>query len=65
VKPDVPLNFFTVVEAARRRGEVAVGYRLTAEMADHASSYGVYLNPEKSRLVTFSGQDRLIVLAES
>jgi ion channel POLLUX/CASTOR len=65
VKPDVPLNFFTVVEAARRRGEVAVGYRLTAEMADHASSYGVYLNPEKSRLVTFSGRDRLIVLAES
>jgi ion channel POLLUX/CASTOR len=65
VKPGVPLNFFTVVEAARRRGEVAVGYRLTAEMADHASSYGVYLNPEKSRLVTFSGQDRLIVLAES
>jgi voltage-gated potassium channel Kch len=65
VKPDVPLNFFTVVEAARRRCEVAVGYRLTAETADPASSYGVYLNPEKSRLVTFSGQDRLIVLAES
>jgi voltage-gated potassium channel Kch len=65
VKPDVPMNFFTVVEAVRRRGEVAVGYRLTAETADPASSYGVYLNPEKSRLVTFSGQDRLIVLAES
>jgi hypothetical protein len=61
----VPLNFFTAVEAARRRGEVAVGYRLTAETADPASSYGVYLNPEKSRLVTFSGRDRLIVLAES
>jgi voltage-gated potassium channel Kch len=65
VKAGVPLNFYTVVEAARRRGEVAVGYRLAAETADPTSSYGVHLNPEKPRLVTFSGRDRLIVLAES
>jgi ion channel POLLUX/CASTOR len=65
VKPGVPMNFYTVIEAARRRGEVAVGYRLAAETSDPAASYGVYLNPEKSRRVTFSGQDRLIVLAES
>ena len=65
VKPGVPLNFYTLVEAARRRGEVAVGYRIAAETADPTVSYGVYLNPEKSRRVTFSGQDRLIVLAES
>jgi ion channel POLLUX/CASTOR len=65
VKPGVPLKFYTVVEAARRRGEVAVGYRLAAKRADPAASYGVYLNPEKSRRVTFSGHDRLIVLAES
>jgi ion channel POLLUX/CASTOR len=65
VKPGVPMNFYTVIEAARRRGEVTVGYRLAAETSDPAASYGVYLNPEKSRRVTFSGQDRLIVLAES
>jgi voltage-gated potassium channel Kch len=65
VKPGAPLNFYTVVEAARRRGEVAVGYRLAAETANPAASYGVYLNPEKSRRITFSEQDRLIVLAES
>jgi ion channel POLLUX/CASTOR len=65
VNPGEPLNFYTVVEAARRRGEVAVGYRLAAKTADPTASYGVYLNPEKSRRVTFSGQDRLIVLAES
>jgi voltage-gated potassium channel Kch len=64
-KPGVPLNFYTMVEAARRRGEVAVGYRLAAQTADPAASYGVYLNPEKSRRVTFSEQDKLIVLAES
>jgi ion channel POLLUX/CASTOR len=65
VKPGVPLNFYTVVESARRRGEVAVGYRLQAETADPAASYGVHLNPAKSERVTFAGGDRLIVLAES
>ena len=64
VEPGVPLNFYTVVEAARRRGEVAVGYRLQAE-AGPAASYGVHLNPEKSRHVTFTEHDNLIVLAES
>jgi ion channel POLLUX/CASTOR len=65
VKPGVPLNFYTVVEAARRRGEVAVGYRLQTETADPAASYGIHLNPAKSGRVTFSEGDRLIVLAES
>jgi voltage-gated potassium channel Kch len=65
VKPGVPLNFYTVVEAARRRGEVAVGYRLQAETADPAASYGIHLNPEKFWRVAFSERDRLIVLAEA
>jgi ion channel POLLUX/CASTOR len=65
VEPCVPLNFYTVLEAARRRGEVAVGYRLESESGDPAASYGVHLNPEKSRRVTFTEHDNLIVLAES
>jgi hypothetical protein len=31
---------------------------LAAQTADPAAPYGVYSNPEKSRLVTFFGQDR-------
>ena len=65
VKPGVPLNFYTVVEAARRRGEVAVGYRLDAETGDPEASYGVHLNPDKSRPITFDERDKLIVLAQS
>jgi ion channel POLLUX/CASTOR len=34
VEPDVPLTFYTVVEAARRRGELAAGYRLSAEVGN-------------------------------
>lgn len=61
---DQPVNFYTVVEAARRRGEVAIGYRLRALAGDAAQSYGVVVNPDKSRTVTFGEADRVIVIAE-
>ncbi len=60
----VPLSFYTVVEAARRRGEIAIGYRLLAK-ADDPNGHGVVVNPEKSVAVTFSPGDKVIVLAES
>ena len=60
-----PLNFYTVVEAARRRSEIAMGYRLRALAGDAAQAYGVKINPIKSNMITFSAEDRIIVLAES
>jgi ion channel POLLUX/CASTOR len=65
VQPDVPLSFYTVVEAARRRGEAAVGYRTKAEAQDPRRSYGVRLNPAKSRRITFAEGDSVIVVAGS
>jgi hypothetical protein len=59
-----PVNFFTVVAAARQRGEVAMGYRLRALAGDAARAYGVVVNPDKSKMVTFGEADRLIVVAE-
>lgn len=60
-----PVNFYTMVEAARRRGQTAIGYRLAAEAGEVARSYGVHTNPQKSRLVTFVPEDKLIVLSEN
>lgn len=57
--------FYTVVGAARQRGEVAIGYRHHAQAHDSARSYGVRVNPPKSVPVTFSREDRVIVLAEN
>ena len=65
VRPGVPLSFYTVVEAVRRRGEVAVGYRVKAEAGDPRKSYGVRLNPAKSRRIEFVEGDKVIVLAQS
>jgi Trk K+ transport system NAD-binding subunit len=59
-----PVNFYTVTEAARRRGETALGYRLMNENHDSEKAYGVHTNPDKSQKVTFSAEDRIIVIAE-
>ena len=60
-----PVNFYTVVEAASRRGEAAFGYRLKALSNDASQAHGVVVNPDKSKRVTFGEDDRIIVLAES
>src|SRR5215207_1017236 len=59
-----PVNFYTVTEAARKRGETALGYRITAEVNDSGKSYGVHTNPRKSEQVTFVPDDKIIVIAE-
>jgi len=58
------VNFYTVVEAAKRRGETAIGYRLASEAGDAAKSYGVHTNPKKSAQVVFNSADKVIVIAE-
>ncbi len=60
----VEVNFYTVVEAARRRGEVAIGYRELADAKNAEKSYGVVVNPKKSEKVSFTKDDQVIVLAE-
>ncbi|HEU4562841.1 MAG TPA: hypothetical protein VFS20_33735 [Longimicrobium sp.] len=59
-----PVTFYTVLEAARRQGQVAIGYRIEAKSFDSAASYGVRLNPKKGEMVAFAPDDRVIVLAE-
>jgi Trk K+ transport system NAD-binding subunit len=58
------VNFYTVVEAARQRGETAIGYRITAQASDASQSYGVHTNPKKSALVSFAPEDKVVVIAE-
>lgn len=60
-----PVNFYTVVEAAKRRGETTIGYRVMSESHNAGKDYGVHVNPKKSGVVTFKPDDKLIVIAES
>jgi voltage-gated potassium channel Kch len=65
VQLGAPVNFYTVVEAARRRNEVAIGYREKAKASNAEQQYGVTLNPHKSGQITFDAKDRIVVLAEN
>jgi hypothetical protein len=64
IEPGVVVDFYTVAEAALARGETAIGYRVAADAHDAARAYGVHVNPPKSRPISFSPADRVIVLAE-
>ncbi len=59
VRPVPGMTFATVVEAARRRNEVAIGYR-RAELGE--GEHGIVLNADKTLPMPMI--DRIIVLAE-
>ena len=61
---DRAVPFAAVIEAARRRGEIAFGYRVAARSEDASAAYGVSLNPSKRSPLTFTAADRIVVLAE-
>jgi hypothetical protein len=48
----------------RRRGEVAIGYRIASLARDVSRAYGVKVNRMKGETVTFADEDRIIVIAE-
>ena len=64
VATDQPVNFYTITEAARLRGETAIGYRIMSESHDAEKAYGVHTNPKKSERVIFKPEDKLIVISE-
>lgn len=64
ITPGQPINFCTVLEAARRQGQTAIGYRLLSEASAPDQAFGVHLNPDKAAPITLAAQDRVIVLAD-
>ena len=58
------VNFYTCVEAALKKGETAIGYRLASQAHNPAQAYGVITNPLKHEYIKFSEHDKLIVIAE-
>jgi len=64
IKPGETTTFYTLLESARRKGEIAIGYRIQAEAFDSEKAYGVKVSPAKGDIITFSPEDKLIVVAE-
>ena len=64
ITPGASVDFYSVLEAARRRGETAIGYRVAEHAHNSHEAYGVRVNPLKSDAIAFTKGDRVIVLAE-
>lgn len=64
VKVGEPMNFYTILESAARKNEVAIGYRIIREAKNANKGYGVYVNPPKSDSFTLTQDDMIIVLSE-
>ncbi len=58
-------TFGVVCEAALRRNEIAIGYRLAAQANDQRAAFGVAINPAKKQQLSLTAADKVIVLAES
>jgi ion channel POLLUX/CASTOR len=64
IKLSGPVNFYTVLEAASLKNDLAIGYRIISEENNSNKNFGIYLNPDKSLAINFSAGDNLIVLSE-
>ncbi|MEQ6118218.1 hypothetical protein [Reichenbachiella sp. MALMAid0571] len=58
------INFYTILESAARKNEVAIGYRIAAKSKDVNHDYGVVVNPIKSEYFELTEKDEIIVLSE-
>ncbi len=61
---DTKVNFKTIIAAASRNNEIAIGFRIAKDADNPAKDYGIVLNPKKSSEFVFSNEDKIIVLAE-
>ena len=64
IQPGQPVNFYTVIESAARKNEIAIGYKLECHSGNPDKAYGVVVNPDKSQEITFAAGDQIVVLAE-
>lgn len=63
LRPGAEATFATAIEAARRRGETAIGYRLDSTR-ETPPAYGIHLNPPKAAPLTLYEGDHLVVIAD-
>jgi voltage-gated potassium channel Kch len=64
VKPGVQIDMHVLIEAAARRSETVLGYRVKAQAKNSEANFGINLNPTKSDKFTLQTDDLVIVLAE-
>ncbi|MBN2729987.1 MAG: hypothetical protein JXR53_12250 [Bacteroidales bacterium] len=64
VKENQQVTFYQITKLASDFNQVAIGYRIMSKSNDASANYGIVMNPNKSKMISFSAEDKLIVLAE-
>jgi len=64
VKVGQPVNYYTILESAKLKNQIAIGYRIIAHKNNVDKAYGVIINPVKSETIRFTREDKIIVLAD-
>jgi hypothetical protein len=64
IKTGESVNFYTLVERATMMNETAIGYRIYSQKDSSEENFGIQINPKKSKEISFSSEDFLIVLSE-
>jgi len=63
-----PVNFYTILESARQKNQIAIGFKMQKSDKKIEKSellgHGVVVNPVKSQNIFFSKGDKIIVITE-
>jgi ion channel POLLUX/CASTOR len=62
VKLGVPVDFNSVIAAAREHGDTAIGIRKAGELIGKANTDEVLLNPIRDEKTVFKAGDKLVIL---
>lgn len=60
IDPGVQTDMYTLTQCAARQGEIFIGYRLAGR-----GDASIVVNPAKDTKVTFTEQDKIVVIAEN
>lgn len=63
IHPGADADFYTVVESAAQKGEIAIGYRLEKDFYNSDKYFGIVINPNKSERIILNRDDVVITLA--
>jgi len=61
---DPPVSFHSILEAAQKQNEIAIGYCIKTKGNETKKQFDVILNPSKSQLIDLAADDRIIVVAK-
>ena len=59
------VDFYTIIESANRKNQIAIGYKISSMSSDVNNSFGVVVNPIKSNQLNFNEFDKIIVISEN